>query len=112
MYPIFQLIMQELAVAKADLKTYVLVCLFDYRMVGLTRFLFLFLSHDSGLYKDNLAYIQLLESQLAGLKENLNRLEASQLVLVGRLTDCCKNGSVLAGLVKTGVHEQLATVGF
>ena len=51
-----------------------------------------------------------LETKLSGLKDDLSRLETTQLGLMAGVKDCCKNESALALLVKAAVQEHMAAV--
>ena len=51
-----------------------------------------------------------LEAKLAGLKDDLSRLETAQLGIMAGVKDCCKNDSALALLVKAAVQEHMTTV--
>ena len=55
--------------------------------------------HGEHLYADNLAYIERLEKEIE-----------RQGVLLAGLKDCCKNDTALVGLIRDGVHHQLAAV--
>lgn len=69
-----------------------------------------FYRQNESVRTDGALLVAALEEKLAGLKEDISRLDAAHLGLLAGVKGCCKNDSTLALMVKAAVQEQLAAV--